>query len=57
MLRGIEKAIHAETHIPIHIADDPVTAVVRGAGIVLEDLEVMKNVLVLSSEGSPARVA
>jgi rod shape-determining protein MreB len=57
MLRGISKAIHAETHIPIHIADDPLTAVVRGAGIVLEDLEVMKNVLVLSSDGSPARVA
>ncbi len=53
LLRGIDRAIMAETHIPIHISDDPLTAVVRGTGIVLDDLEVMKNVLVLSSEGQP----
>lgn len=56
LLRGIEKAIQAETRIPINIADDPLTAVVRGTGIVLEDLQFMKGVLVLSSDGNPSRV-
>lgn len=53
MLRGINHAIQAETHIPIHVTDDPLTAVVRGTGIVLEDLDFMKNVLVLSSDAQP----
>lgn len=53
LLRGIDRAIQLETHIPIHLTDDPLTAVVRGAGIVLDDLDVMKNVLVLSSDNQP----
>ncbi len=50
LLRGITNVIHAETQMTVHITDDPLTAVVRGTGIVLEDLNVMKNVLVMSSE-------
>lgn len=52
-LRGLDRAIEAETKIPVRIADDPLTAVVRGTGIVLEDLEVLRNVLVLTSEDQP----
>ena len=48
LLRGIDELIHRETQIPVHITDDPLTAVVRGAGIVLEDLESLKEVLVLT---------
>ncbi len=53
LLRGVDRAIQAETKIPIHITDDPLTAVVRGTGIVLEDLELMRSVLVLSSDEKP----
>ncbi|MBI3572614.1 MAG: rod shape-determining protein [Candidatus Kerfeldbacteria bacterium] len=53
LLRGIDQAIHSETQIPIHISDDPLTAVVRGTGIVLEDLDVLRHVLVLSSDDQP----
>lgn len=53
LLRGIDRAIHNETHIPVHITDDPLTTVVRGTGIVLEDLEFLRQVLVLSSDGQP----
>lgn len=53
LLRGIQPAIQQETQIPVHITDDPLTAVVRGTGIVLEDLDVLRNVLVLSSEDQP----
>ncbi len=49
LLRGLDQLIHHETQIPVHITDDPLTAVVRGTGIVLEDLENLKRVLVLSS--------
>ena len=48
LLRGLDKMIADETQIPVIIADDPLTAVVRGTGIVLEDLESLKEVLVLT---------
>lgn len=51
LMRGLSQAVQAETQIPVQSTDDPLTAVVRGTGIVLEDLAMMKNVLVMSSEG------
>jgi rod shape-determining protein MreB len=49
LLRGFAQAIQRETHIPVHVVDDPLTAVVRGTGIVLDDLDRLRSVLVLSS--------
>ncbi len=48
LLRGLDKLISEETQMPVSIADDPLTAVVRGTGVVLEDLESLKEVLVLT---------
>ena len=48
LLRGIDELIQRETQIPVHITDDPLTTVVRGAGIVLEDLPALREVLVLT---------
>ena len=39
LLRGIDELIAAKTGIAVRVAEDPLTAVVRGAGIVLENLE------------------
>jgi rod shape-determining protein MreB len=40
LLRGLDTLLAKETRgIPIHIADDPLTAVVRGTGIMVENLE------------------
>lgn len=49
LLRGFASAVQNETHIPVHIVDDPLTAVVRGTGIVLDDLDNLRNILVLST--------
>jgi rod shape-determining protein MreB len=48
LLRGLDKMIANETDMPVQIADDPLTAVVRGAGIVLEDLNTLRDMLVLT---------
>ena len=45
LLRGLDRRIAQETQTQVHIADDPLTAVVRGTGIVLEDLDLLSNVL------------
>ncbi len=45
LLRGLDQRIATETMTNVHIADDPLTAVVRGTGIVLEDLDLLSEVL------------
>ncbi|MBU6447865.1 rod shape-determining protein MreB, partial [Patescibacteria group bacterium] len=46
LLRGLDRLVQETTQIPVHVTDDPLTAVVRGAGVVVEDLETLKDVLV-----------
>lgn len=45
LLRGVDKEIAQATKIPVRIADDPLTCVVRGTGILLSDPELLKKVL------------
>ena len=45
LIRGLPNIIERETRMPVRIADDPLTAVVRGTGIILEDLDILHNVL------------
>ena len=44
-LRGLDKLIEKETKIPVFIDKDPLTAVVRGTGKILEDIEGLRKVL------------
>jgi rod shape-determining protein MreB len=54
LLRGLDKLLALNTKMPVHIADDPLTSVVRGTGLVLEDIESLKDVLVTTQyEKSP----
>lgn len=52
LLKGLANVITDATQIRCHIADDPLTAVVRGTGIVLEDIEAVQEVLLPSVHGS-----
>lgn len=45
LLRGLKDLINKEVLVPVHIADDPLTAVVRGLGIILEDLNNLRDIL------------
>ncbi|MBI3495603.1 rod shape-determining protein [Candidatus Berkelbacteria bacterium] len=45
LLRGLNKLISQATQIHVHVADDPLTSVVRGTGLVLEDLDNLREVL------------
>lgn len=46
LLRGIDQLIMRATQIPVRIADDPLTAVVRGASILLDDSRLLEEVAV-----------
>ncbi|MEM1125396.1 MAG: rod shape-determining protein [Bacteroidota bacterium] len=44
-LKGLDAIIRNRVELPVYVADDPLTAVVRGTGAVLENLEQFRNVL------------
>jgi rod shape-determining protein MreB len=46
LLRGLDKLISEETGLPVHIADDPLTAVACGTGKVLDEIRYLKKVTV-----------
>lgn len=45
LIKGLDHRISQETGTQVHIADDPLTCVARGTGIVLEDLDLLSGVL------------
>ncbi|MFA6897315.1 MAG: rod shape-determining protein [Patescibacteria group bacterium] len=54
MLKGLDKLVSEQTKMPVKVADDPLTAVARGAGIVLENIDDLSEVLVsMKNEKSP----
>jgi rod shape-determining protein MreB len=50
LLRGLDKEIAQATKIPVKIADDPLTCVVRGTGILLADQELLEKVMSPSTD-------
>ncbi|MEX0870073.1 MAG: rod shape-determining protein [Candidatus Spechtbacterales bacterium] len=46
LLRRFDNLIQQETQIPVYVSEDPLTAVARGTGVVLENLDKLKDVLV-----------
>lgn len=46
LIRGFDRLVANETGIPVRMMEDPLTAVVRGTGIVLDDMESLKDVLI-----------
>jgi rod shape-determining protein MreB len=48
LLKGLDKRLREETNLPINIAEDPLTCVVRGTGVVLENMSQFSKVLIKS---------
>ncbi len=46
LLKGLDKLISEETGLPVHVADDPVTAVANGTGKVLNEIKYLRKVTV-----------
>lgn len=45
LLRHLDKLLHEETGLPVTLADDPLTAIVIGTGIVLDEIKFLKRIL------------
>ncbi len=57
LLQGLDRRIAEATQMPVHVADDPLTCVVRGTGIVLEAIDepYMERALVAETYSRPVR--
>lgn len=54
LLRGLDQLITRETKMPCKIIDDPLTSVVRGSGIALENIETLQHLIAKDEEwGAP----
>lgn len=56
LLKGLNVILATATGTKVHIADDPLTAVARGAGVVIEDLSSLQGVLLPSQHRRLDRV-
>ena len=45
LIRGIDRVVTEAVGLPVRIAEDPLTAVARGTGRVLENLDLLKQIL------------
>jgi len=55
LLRGLAERIADETGVPVKVVEDPLTAVVRGTGLILEDIDSLSEILVNSEEKEAPR--
>jgi len=49
LLRGLDTRVAEATQMAVHVADDPLTCVVRGCGMILDDLENYERSLVVET--------
>ncbi len=52
LMRGLDKLLAEETGLPIHVADDPLSAVALGAGKVLDELKFLEKIQVRRKRGT-----
>ena len=50
MLRGLDRLITEETGLPVTVADEPLTAVAQGTGIVLQEMDTLSRAVRSSSK-------
>lgn len=55
LLSGLAQLLQSILKIPVYVVDDPLTAVARGTGIILDNLDMYKEVLIKNQDELPPR--
>ncbi len=55
LIKGLQESLEKELKLPVFVAEDPLTAVVRGTGIVLENMDKFAEVLLDDEDELPPR--
>src|SRR5437667_5730044 len=46
LLRGLDRLLQQATHLPVRVAEDPLSCAARGVGKALDDLKLLKKVAI-----------
>lgn len=55
LLTGLDRLMQNVLRIPVYVIDDPLSAVARGTGVILDDVEAYKDVLIGNQDELPPR--
>lgn len=55
LVKGLAELLENELNIPVHVAADPLKAVARGTGIILEDIEFYRDILIENEDELPPK--
>ncbi len=55
LIQGLPEIIAEYTKMSVHVAPDPLTTVCRGTGIILENMEFYKDVLIANEDALPPK--
>ena len=55
LLRGLDELLNEYVKVPVYVADDPLTAVARGTGVILENLAMYREVLLQNEDDLPPK--
>ncbi|MDD5318431.1 MAG: rod shape-determining protein [Candidatus Pacebacteria bacterium] len=55
LIKGLRELLQDHLGIPVYVGEDPLTAVARGAGIILEDLDQFDDILIKNEDDLPPK--
>ena len=55
LLLGLDRLLQSVLKIPVYVVEDPLSAVARGTGVILDDLEFYREVLIGNQDDLPPR--
>jgi len=55
LIKGLASLLHEMLAIPVHVAEDPLSAVARGTGVILENFETYREVLIENENDLPPK--
>jgi rod shape-determining protein MreB len=55
LISGLDKLLQNILKIPVYVVDDPLSAVARGTGIILDDMEYYREILIGNQDELPPR--
>lgn len=53
LIKGLDRLLESELQIPVHIAQEPLTAVARGTGVILENIDLYKEAIMVDDDELP----
>ncbi|HEY1037063.1 MAG TPA: rod shape-determining protein [Candidatus Paceibacterota bacterium] len=53
LIRGLPQVLSEHVGIPVYVAEDPLTAVARGAGVILEEIDFFEDMLIQNEHELP----